>query len=148
MDVKEYARKTFTVQAVEVTLSNYNEVAQWCGGEVIFEPTKMLGTTTDLPAILLKGNGANRGKEFKATLGSFVVELRGSFRCYRQAQFWSSFEELSKDGISLCVDVPSVSGEVPILEEVDEAFAGEPQSDGATAIPAEWVAKAQLNRIV
>jgi hypothetical protein len=105
METKEFARKTFTVQAVEVTLENYREVAEWCKGEVVFESTKMLGTTTKLPVIKIKGQGDNRGKEFKATLGCYVVELKGSFRSYRPPQFWSSFEELSRDGISIANEV-------------------------------------------
>lgn len=88
-----YTRKSFTVLAEEVTFENVHEVAEWCKGTVVMENTKLMGTETKLPVILLKGQGDNRGKEFKATLGCYVVELKGSFRVYKNQQFFSSFEE-------------------------------------------------------
>lgn len=93
MSRTEYVRKSFTVVAEEVTFENVHQVAEWCKGKVVMESTKLLGTETKLPVILLKGQGDNRGKEFKATLGCFVVELKGSFRVYKNAQFFSSFEK-------------------------------------------------------
>jgi hypothetical protein len=89
----EYVRKSFSVVAEEVNFENVHEVAAWCKGTVVMETTKLMGTETKLPVIVLKGQGDNRGKEFKATLGCFVVELKGSFRVYKNAQFFSSFEE-------------------------------------------------------
>lgn len=93
MDIKQFTRKPFPVNAVQVTLQNVDEVAQWCGGDVALRPTKMMGTYTDLPVILLKGQGENRGKDFEAALGCWIVELKGSFRSYKPQQFESSFDE-------------------------------------------------------
>lgn len=93
MDTNEYIRKPFTVTAVEVTLENINEVAEWCKGTVVMETVRMLGTETKLPVIKLKGQGDSRGKEFSATLGCYVVELKGAFRIYKQVQFFQSFEQ-------------------------------------------------------
>jgi hypothetical protein len=97
----EFIRKAFTVRAEEVTFDNVHEVAAWCKGTVEMELTKILGTETKLPVIKLKGQGDNRGKEFTATLGCYVVELKGSFRVYKQTQFFQSFEQkvvLEEDG--------------------------------------------------
>jgi hypothetical protein len=93
MQIREYTRRTFAVNAVEVTLENYQDVAKWCKGSISMEPAKVLGTTTMLPAIKIQGHGDNRGKEFTATLGCFVVELKGSYRVYKPGQFNASFEE-------------------------------------------------------
>lgn len=95
METKQYTRKPFPVAAVQVTLQNIEEVAEWCKGTIEQVPTKMMGTTTDLPVIRLKGQGENRGKDFVAALGCWVVELKGSFRSYKPAQFEASFEELT-----------------------------------------------------
>jgi hypothetical protein len=106
MTRNEYVRKSFSVIAEEVTFENVNEVAEWCKGTVVMENTKLMGTETKLPVILLKGQGDNRGKEFKATLGCYVVELKGSFRVYKNAQFFSSFEQkvVLEEDIIQCVN--------------------------------------------
>lgn len=93
METNEYIRKPFTVTAVEVTFENINEVAEWCKGTVAMENTRLLGTETKLPVIKLKGQGDSRGKEFTATLGCYIVELKGAFRIYKQVQFFQSFEQ-------------------------------------------------------
>lgn len=93
MDIKEYTRKTFPVNAVQVTLENIEQVADWCKGAIEQVETKMLGTVAMLPVIKLKGQGENRGKDFVATLGCYVVEFKGSFRVYKPVQFDASFEE-------------------------------------------------------
>lgn len=93
MEIKQYTRKPFPVNAVQVSLQNVDEVAEWAGGTVSLRPTKMMGTYTDLPVIILKGQGENRGKEFEAPLGCWIVELNGSFRSYKPQQFDATFDE-------------------------------------------------------
>lgn len=93
LELKEYDRKSFTVVAVQVTLDNVNQVAEWCKGTVEKIPTRMMGTETLLPCIKIKGQGNNKGQVFTATLGCYVVELKGSFRVYKQNSFASSFDE-------------------------------------------------------
>lgn len=94
MDVKEYTRKPFSVNAVEVTLSNYEEVAEWCGGTIEMVNTRLIGVQTKLPVVKIVEQGdKGRGKEFVASLGCYVVELKGSFRVYKPTQFNDSFEE-------------------------------------------------------
>jgi hypothetical protein len=93
MQIETYDRKPFSVKAVQVNFENVYEVAEWCKGTVIKQKTKMLGVQTDVPAVKVEGQGDNRGKSFIATLGCYVVELKGSFRVYKPAQFDSSFEK-------------------------------------------------------
>lgn len=92
MDIVEYIRKPFTVRAVEVTFKNIEQVAEWCKGTVEEQVSKMMGSEIKLPVIKIQGQGDNRGKEFTAALGCYVVELKGAFRVYKQAQFFQSFE--------------------------------------------------------
>jgi len=95
MELQEYARKRFVVNAVQVTLDNIHEVAEWCKGTVQLVSTRMLGVSTDLPVIKLQGQGDLRGKQFTASLGCFVAELRGSFRVYKPSQMEANFELVS-----------------------------------------------------
>jgi hypothetical protein len=92
MELKSYDRKPFSVTAVQVTLQNVDEVAKWCKGEVVMVPTKFAGTVADLPTVKLPGN-TNKGMAYTATLGCYVVELRGSFRVYKEASFLDTFVE-------------------------------------------------------
>lgn len=92
MNIETYDRKPFSVNAVQVTFENVYEVAEWCKGSVVGQNTKMLGVETQVPSIRLSGQGDDRGKAYTASLGCYVVELKGSFRVYKPAQFDSSFQ--------------------------------------------------------
>ena len=92
MQIEKYDRKPFSVMAVQLNFENVMDVAEWCKGTVVKQKTKMLGVETEIPAIRVEGQGDNRGKSFVATLGCYVVELKGSFRVYKPAQFDSSFQ--------------------------------------------------------
>jgi hypothetical protein len=97
MELRKYTRKPFAVNAVQVSLQNIDQVAEWCRGTIEQVPTKMLGTETLLPVIRLRGQGNDRGKEQVATLGCFVVENKGSFRSYKPAQFEASFDTMDEE---------------------------------------------------
>lgn len=126
MDTKQYTRKPFPVNAVQVTLTNVDEVAQWCRGIVQMESTKMLGTHTDLPVIKIQGQGDNRGKVFTASLGCFVVEQKGSYRVYKPAQFLATFDEIVpeedvNDRHLTQPDLWSENGDpIPAVQAIDE----------------------------
>lgn len=124
METKQYTRKPFPVSAVQVTLQNIEEVAQWCNGTIEYRPTKMMGTITDLPVIRLKGLG---DKDFEAALGFWVVELKGSFRSYKPAAFEGTFDELPQ----------VVTGEEGTPERLQEAeeFAYATHPDGMNDVP-------------
>lgn len=109
MDIKQFTRKPFPVSAVQVTLQNVEQIAEWCKGTVVMRSTKMMGTFTDLPVIVLPGQGDSRGRDVEAALGCWIVELKGSFRCYKPAQFEASFDEYvqetNTDGV---IEIPTV----------------------------------------
>jgi hypothetical protein len=94
MDTKQHThtRKPFPVTAFQVTLQNIEQLAAWCKGTIVQVPTKMMGTWTDLPVIRLKGHG---DKDFEASLGCWIVELKGNFRSYKPATFDATFDEKS-----------------------------------------------------
>lgn len=90
MEIREFERRPFTVSAVQVTLENVEEVANWCGGKVEMEKVKLVGTETELPCIRLQSQNK---QEFTASLGHWIVELKGSFRTYKAPAFDASFVE-------------------------------------------------------
>lgn len=93
MQIEKYDRKPFSVEAVRVDFNNVHEVAAWCKGKVVGQKTKMMGVQTEVPAVEVQGQGDNRGKTFVASLGCYIVELKGSFRVYKPQQFEASFEK-------------------------------------------------------
>lgn len=96
LQLEDYDRVSFPVKGVEVTFENYQAVAEWCKGRVGSEPTRLLGTTADLPVIFIKGYGDNKAKEQKATIGCFVVSFNGTFRVYRPNIFSGAFVKREK----------------------------------------------------
>lgn len=91
IEFEQYDRTPFSVNAKQITLGNIEELAQICGGTIEERDAKMLGAVVKLPVIRVKGTGDNRGKTFEATLGCWIVELKGSYRVYKEGQFKASF---------------------------------------------------------
>jgi hypothetical protein len=104
METKLFTRKPFAVNAVQVTLQNIQEVAEWCNGTIEYRQTKMMNTTIDLPFIVLKGLSNTRGQDPEAAFGHWVVELKGKFRTYKPQQFETTFEEVSTPDVEVLVD--------------------------------------------
>lgn len=122
MEITEYVRKVFTVNAVKVDFENYREVAEWCKGTLDKQKTRMMGTEADLPVIKIKGVGENRGKEFVAGIGCWVVELNGSYRVYKEPQFFASFEQT----VNLEPDCPDCKREIGAAKN-DETIKDSPE---------------------
>lgn len=97
MDMKQYFRRPFDVNAVEVTPDNAEQVAEWCGGTVAQGDYKHSKYKIQLPVVKVPGNGPHKGKTVDARIGYFVVEHNGSFRVYRPQQFEQTFHPYSND---------------------------------------------------
>lgn len=119
MQIETYDRKPFTVKAVQVDFKNFEEVAKWCKGTVTTQKAKLMGVDTEVPAVRVEGQGENRGKSFVAGIGCYVVELKGSFRVYKPAQFESSFEK-AKDQEAQPTPVEAMLADNPGYEHLIE----------------------------
>ena len=89
LKIQEFSRKTFTVEAVEVTEENLKEVAQWCGGRV-----KMNGGDPYVHVPVRKPANPNKpANPFKAFVGYKVLKSgEKSFRVYSPTGFEAAFE--------------------------------------------------------
>lgn len=123
LQIKQAVRKPFPINFEQVTLENIEEVAVWCKGTVEKREQRMLGTSVELPVIKIKGQGDQRNKFFDASLGCYVVELKGSFRVYKPAQFEASFDV-----------VPSTED---ILKLAEDAVAATMKPVGIVDLPAQ-----------
>lgn len=131
MEIIDCIRRPFDVKAVEITLANVHEVAEWCKGTVGEAKVKMMGAEAMLPCVELPGQGTKKGQKFVAQLGHFIVEHKGSFRVYRPQQFQETFVERQKptrdplhthDCVEVVNEQSDFNGWQGVVEEVQQTI--------------------------
>jgi hypothetical protein len=93
MQTKKFARKPFLVDAVRVTSENMEEVAKWCGGEVL---TEKRGNRM-VKFIQVHVSRALNERQKKAPVGDWVLYAGKSFKCYTSKAFDDCFEKPSQE---------------------------------------------------
>jgi hypothetical protein len=83
---KTYTRKSFDVQAVEVTAENIKAVAAWCDGQVIGR---------EKPFIKVKTLNPMNDKQTKAYIGDYVLYSGKGYKVYTKKAFEGSFRPKS-----------------------------------------------------
>lgn len=91
MQTVKYVRKTFFVDAVQVTADNMEDVAQWCQGEVREEEdgTRYIHVRVHRPL---------NERQTKAYANDWVLYAGTGYKVYTTKAFSSSFDK--------CQDVP------------------------------------------
>lgn len=90
LSIEKYNRKPFTVEAVQITVDNMAEVAEWCGGEVILEQHK---NGRLVQYIKVDVNKPISERQTKAYVGDWILKGRGGFKCYSKKAFPACFEK-------------------------------------------------------
>jgi hypothetical protein len=97
--LKQFVRKPFSVQAVEVTAENMAEVAGWCGGQLRTSVGKNGQGVQSYIKVRVKYPLKDR--QTMAYVGDWVVtaldQSGQSFKVYTPKAFEMSFDELEKD---------------------------------------------------
>lgn len=88
LGIEQFRRKTFVVDAVQVTPDNIEEVAEWCGGDVRTEESK--GKTVKF--IKVRVYKALDEEQTKAYVGNFVVYMGSGYKVYKYNAFMRTFE--------------------------------------------------------
>jgi hypothetical protein len=100
LNIQQYQRKPFTVEAVQVTLENMQEISDWCSGEVIVEK---LGAKL-IQYIKVEVTHAISERQKKAFIGDWVLKTNTGYKCYSKRAFPSNFvlspEEELKMGVT------------------------------------------------
>lgn len=141
LEPTRFTRKTFSVDAMQVTAKNIFEIAEWCEGFVKrSEFDGVLKTYVEVPVTVK--NGVKRDKAF---VGDWVTRTERSFKAYRNEAFKIAFEPNSShpgirhDGVHLLVReamfhasriatdnmIPSSVVAVQITNKIVEIFEGE-----------------------
>ena len=94
----KYKRKSFEVEAVQVTAQNLQEAAKWCGGEVRFENNNL---DIDSAYIKVKVRRPLNEKQTRAAVGDWILLSESGYKVYTSRAFESSFVEATD------VDQPS-----------------------------------------
>ena len=85
MNIQKYTRRPFTVQAVQVTLENMREVAEWCGGVVV---------EADRPEnsyIKAKIARPLNKRQTQAFAGDYVLKMGRGVKIYLEKAFDKAF---------------------------------------------------------
>jgi hypothetical protein len=97
-----FQRKTFVVQAIQITGENLSELAEWCGGELIESYTPEIhlrsgNYRTGHPCIEM--TVGRNGQKIRAFIGDWITHIQGSekFKIYRDKTFKEAFEEVLRD---------------------------------------------------
>lgn len=88
LEIEEFTRKSFPVQAVEVTEENLHQVAQWCKGKV----KTFHGETYIHVPVKMPNNPHKPPNPFKAYVGYRVLKSETGFRVYSPQAFEAAFE--------------------------------------------------------
>lgn len=101
---KTYRRKTFTVQAIQVTAENIQGLAEWCDGKVVIYWPDISRQSVDYRAgqtcvevVIGRVNG--RVQKARAYPGDWITRLHdtNNFRVYRNKTFLEAFEEVRSE---------------------------------------------------
>ena len=90
--IEQFRRKTFDVDAVQVTPDNIHDVAAWCGGDVRTEQQK----GKSVKFIKVRVYKALDDEQTKAFVGNFVVYMGSGYKVYKYNAFMRTFEKLPK----------------------------------------------------
>lgn len=136
LQTEEYIRKSFPVDAVQITADNMEEVAKWCDGDI-------RKTDKGDPFIKVRVHNPLTERQTKGYVGDWVLYAGKGYKVYTQKAFDQSFsrpETLRAEGNkpapfdavgfggtsgSEATDVPAVNGDKGSGEGVGVAYNSE-----------------------
>lgn len=89
MKTQKFERKPFTLEAVQVTPDNIEEVAEWCNGEILENRDK--GEHMSRKYISAKTTNPRDKRQSQAYLGDWVTKSGRSFKFYTPTAFAKNF---------------------------------------------------------
>lgn len=88
MEIKNFSRKSFDVEGVQVTHENLSEVAEWCGGKLLQE----YGGEAASEYIKVNVRHPLNMRQTRAYAGDWVLKTARGFKVYTNDALDSSFE--------------------------------------------------------
>lgn len=99
MQTQKFQRKTFVVDAVQVTEENMEEVAKWCRGTIETTDSKIAEGLHQEPQRYIKVNVLNpyNPRQTQAFVDDWVLYARDNFKVYMDKGFNKTFEAVYKE---------------------------------------------------
>jgi trehalose-6-phosphatase len=102
---QKYVRKPLYVAAVQVTKSNFEDLAKWCQGEIrnIDESpvNKALDVDPDKQYIHVRVHNPKNPRQTKAHVGDWILYTERGYKVYTEKAFKSNFDKLDEDGVMI-----------------------------------------------
>jgi hypothetical protein len=124
MKTEKFIRKPFTVDAVQVTAENMQDVAEWCQGEVLTtEATEKRDPEDYIQVRVLRPLSPRQTKAF---VGDWVLYSGTGYKVYTNKAFDRGFEMVFKPtpGVAINhIDQPvQTAGEIVAQADLDEVM--------------------------
>lgn len=102
LNIKRFMRRTFDVDAVQVTDENFDAVAEWCGGKIVTvqetrEKHLDLGIVGGQKHISIDVARPMNRRQTEAYVGDWVLYANKGFKVYTNRPFVKNFVERNDD---------------------------------------------------
>jgi hypothetical protein len=102
-----YTRKVLVVDAVRITKANFDDIAEWCQGEV--RQDEVPGQGTGKKYIRIRAHNPKNPRQTKAFVGDWILYTDRGYKVYTNKAFHASFDESS------LVDFPREEGDTIVI---------------------------------
>jgi hypothetical protein len=113
LNIQKYQRKAFEIDAVQVTLDNMQEVAEWCGGEIVIE--KLGGRL--IQYIKVEVLHAINERQKKAFVEDWVLKTDRGVKTYSKRAFPNNFEKTQHQKVLDC-EIEGNTAQQPLFESI------------------------------
>src|SRR3954470_2523842 len=90
VETARYIRKPLYVDAVRITVANFDEVSSWCEGEVLQDEVPGKGTTKKY--IKVEVHNPKNVRQTKAFVGDWLLYTERGYKVYTNKAFHESFD--------------------------------------------------------
>lgn len=88
IQTKKYVKKPLYVQAVQITKENFEEIAEWCQGEIKNENA----SNPQHRYIYIQTHNPNNARQSQAIVGDWILHTDRGYKIYTPMAFEGSFE--------------------------------------------------------
>jgi len=101
----DYVRKSFSVEAIQVTEENMADVAEWCGGKVLTASHQPDNGVSSRPRMFIKVHvpNARSPRQTTAFVSDWILKSGQSFKIYTEKAFRSTFQDPYTDQDLVCL---------------------------------------------